>query len=216
MVNRENTYRKRFDKLGPKVAEALNRRHFEASYFPTSEEAVEHFFTLIPKDHLVSWGGSDTIQSLDLPQKLRERGYRVLDRDTAKDMDERMEFMRQALTCDTFIMSSNAITEDGQLLNIDGNGNRVAALCFGPKSVVVVAGLNKVVKDMDEAVAKVRHFTAPTRVQDFPGLKTPCTLTGECGDCIGTDSCCAYMVTTRVSRPAGKIKVILVGEELGY
>ena len=146
---------------------------------------------------------------------LAERGQEVLDRDTAKDMAERMAIMRAGLTCDTFLTGTNAITESGELFNIDGNGNRVAAMCFGPKSVVIVAGMNKVVKDMDAAYAQVRNYTAPAVVQRFPNAKTPCNFNGLCADCKGPDSCCCYMVETRLCRPAGKIKVVLIGEDLG-
>ena len=205
----------RYDKAGPKVVEKLNRRHFDAYYCSTREEAIEKVLELIPETDSVSWGGTMTVDELGIKDMLRERGNTLIDRDTAANMEERMDIMRQGLTCDTFLMSSNAITEDGELFNIDGNGNRVAALCFGPKSVVVVAGMNKVVADMETAYSFVRHNTAPAVVQRFPAAKTPCNLTGECGNCIGTDSCCAYMVATRVSRPAGKIKVVLIGEDLG-
>lgn len=205
----------RYDKAGPKVVKKLKSRNFDAYYFSTCDEAVQKVLELIPETYSVSWGGTMTVDELGLKDMLRERGNTLIDRDTAANMDERMELMRRSLTCDTFLMSSNAITEDGQLFNIDGNGNRVAALCFGPKSVIVVAGMNKVVADLDTAYACVRHNTAPAVVQRFPAAKTPCNLTGECGDCTGTDSCCAYMVATRVSRPAGKIKVILIGENLG-
>ena len=206
----------RYDKLGPKVVEALQKRHFDAYYVQTKEESIEKFFELIPEDHVVSWGGSETAAELGLQKKLKEKGYTVIDRDEAKNMEERMEIMRKALLCDTFIMSSNAISEDGQLVNMDGNGNRVAALCFGPKSVVVVAGMNKVVKNHQDAVARVRNFAAPSRAQSFPGIKTPCMVNGSCADCTSPDSICAYMVTTRICRPPKKIKVILVGEELGF
>ena len=124
----------RYDKLGPKVVENLKKRHFDAYYVSTREEAIEKFFEIVPKDHVVSWGGTCTVDELELKPMLREKGYAVIDRDEAKNMEERMEIMRKALLCDTFVMSSNAISEDGQLFNIDGNGNRVAAMCFGPKS----------------------------------------------------------------------------------
>lgn len=205
----------RYDKAGPKVAEALNKRHFDAYYFSTREEAIAKVMELIPEDDVVSWGGATTVDELGIKGLLAERGQKVIDRDTAKDMDERMALMRKALTCDTFLMSSNAITEDGQLFNIDGNGNRVAALCFGPKSVIVVAGMNKVVADEQTAYSYVRNTCSPAVVQRFPDYKTPCNATGLCADCTGPDSCCAYMVATRVSRPAKKIKVILIGEHLG-
>ena len=158
-----------YDKSGPRVAEALRRNHFDAYYFSTREEAIEKIMELIPAEDTVSWGGTATVDELGIKALLRERGQNLLDRDTAKDMDERMDIMRRGLLADTFLMSSNAITEGGELYNIDGNGNRVAALCFGPKSVIVVAGMNKVVADMDAAVSRVRHFAAPANVQRFAG-----------------------------------------------
>ena len=111
-------------------------------------------------------------------------------------------------------MSSNAISEDGQLVNIDGTGNRVAALCFGPRQVIVVAGMNKVAADLDGAVARARHIAAPANAQRFAG-KTPCRVTGQCGNCTSPDCICAQMVITRFCNPAGRIKVVLVGEDLG-
>ena len=125
------------------------------------------------------------------------------------------ELMRQALTCGTFIMSSNAISADGQLVNLDGNANRVAALCFGPESVLVIAGMNKVMGDLDSAIARARQVAAPANAQRFD-IKTPCAVTGSCGDCTSPDCICCQMVITRVCRPAGRIKVILVGQDLGF
>ena len=122
--------------------------------------------------------------------------------------------MHQALSCGTFLMSSNAISKDGQLVNIDGIGNRVAALCFGPKQVIVVAGMNKVAGDLNSAMARARHIAAPANVQRFD-VKTPCAVTGQCGNCTSPDCCCAQIVTTRFSKIPGRIKVVLVGEELG-
>lgn len=123
--------------------------------------------------------------------------------------------MRKALLSDTFLMSSNAISEDGQLFNIDGNGNRVAAMCFSPKSVIVIAGMNKVIKSVEDAYTRARTIAAPANNQRFDGCKTTCYINGTCADCKSPDSICAYMVRTRISRPANKIKVILVGEDLG-
>lgn len=205
----------KYDKAGPKVVENLKKRHFDAYYCSTREEAVEKVMSLIPEGDTVSWGGTLTVDELGIKDLLRQRGQKVLDRDTAKSPEERMDIMRQGLLSDTFLTSSNAITESGELYNIDGNGNRVAAMIFGPRSVIVVAGMNKVVSDMAEAYAQVRHYTAPQVVQRFPNTKTPCNVTGMCADCLSPDSCCAYMVETRVCRPAGKIKVVLVGEDLG-
>lgn len=199
---------------GTKTAEALKRRHFDAYYCETKAEALKKILSLIPQTDVVSWGGSITLAELGVQQKLAEMNYKVIDRATAKTPEEKTDITRKTLLCDTFLMSSNAITEDGQLFNIDGNGNRLGALIYGPKSVIVVAGMNKIVKTLDDAVNRVRTIAAPANRQRFPG-ETPCLLTGACADCISTDSICAQMVTTRLCKPTGRIKVILIGEELG-
>ena len=152
--------KKMYDTSGPNVVKALNKRQFEAYYCSTAAEAVEKVLELIPVGDVVSWGGVATVDQLGIKEQLRQRGQAVIDRDTAKTPDERMAMLHQALVCDTFLMSSNAISEDGQLVNIDGTGNRVAALCFGPRQVIVVAGMNKVAADLDGAVARARHIAA--------------------------------------------------------
>lgn len=204
-----------YDKAGAKVAEALNKRYFEAYYCSDRAEALEKILELIPQDHVVSWGGAATVDELGVKEALRQRGQAVIDRETAKNAQERQQMLKQALTCDTFLMGSNAISADGQLVNIDGTGNRVAALCFGPTQVVVVAGMNKVAGDLDGAMRRAREVAAPMNAQRFP-LKTPCVANGLCGDCKGPDSICAQIVTTRLCKPAGRIKVVLVGEDLGF
>lgn len=206
---------KRNSLLGAKVVEALNKRHFEAYYVENKSEALKKALELIPSSHSVSWGGSVTIDEIGLKDELKKRGNILIDRNSANSPEEREEIMRKALLCDTFLMSSNAITEDGELYNIDGHANRVAALCFGPKYVVIVAGMNKIVKDMDAAYSKVRNYTAPVNAQRF-NLDTPCCKTGACFNCNSIQSICAQMVETRFCRPQGRIKVILVGEELGF
>lgn len=208
-------FKRRADKLGPRVANALKSRHFDAYYCSSKEEAVQKALELIPPDALVSWGGSSTLEETGLLHAVKER-FNVLDRDAAKTPQERAELMRRALLCDVFLMSANAVSEDGQLVNIDGNGNRVAALVYGPKSVIVVAGLNKVAKTLRDAEERARTIAAPLNAQRFDGIQTPCGQTGSCADCTAADSICAYLLTTRISRPAGKIKVILVGEPLGF
>lgn len=203
-----------YDKSGPRVAEALRRNHFDAYYFSTREEAVAKIMDLIPQEDTVAWGGSMTVDELGVKDLLRHRGQKLIDRDAVTG-EERMEVQRRALTADTFIMSSNAVSATGEPYNIDGNGNRVAALCFGPKSVIVVVGMNKVVDSMEEAIARARHRAAPGNAQRFPGIKTPCAVTAQCVNCRSEESICAYFVQTRISCPVGKIKVVLIGEELG-
>lgn len=203
-----------YDKSGPTLVKAMKKRQFDAYYCSTAEEAVEKVLELIPAGDVVSWGGVATVDQLGIKDRLRQRNQPLIDRDTAKTPDERMDMLRQALTCDTFLMSSNAISEDGQLVNIDGMGNRVAALCFGPKQVIVVAGMNKVAGDLDSAMSRARHIAAPANVQRFD-VKTPCAVTGQCGNCTSPDCICAQIVTTRFSKIPGRIKVVLVGEVLG-
>lgn len=214
MTQRTTPIEKQFDKKGPKVVEALKRRHFDAYYCPTGEEALKKVLSLIPKDDVVAWGGSATLAQLGIIDKVRQTNP-VIDRDAAASREESLELMRRSLLCDTYLMSSNAISEDGQLYNIDGNGNRVAALIFGPKSVIVVAGMNKVTKTIEDAEVRARTVAAPINAQRFPN-ETPCNITGTCADCLSKTSVCASMVRTRLCRPAGKIKVVLVGEELGF
>ena len=204
--------KKRYDKAGPQVVKALEKRHFEAYYVSAAAEAVEKVVELIPKEHTVSWGGTATVDALGIKQRLAQEGIALIDRDTAQTPQERQEMLKKALTCGTFLMSSNAISADGQLVNIDGTGNRVAALCFGPEQVIVVAGMNKVAGDLEGAMRRAREVAAPVNAQRFAGLKTPCSVTGLCADCTGPDSICCQIVTTRICRPAGRIKVVLVGD----
>lgn len=206
--------KKMYDKSGPRVAAALHKRNMEGYYCSTADEAVEKVLELIPAGDVVSWGGVATVDELGIKERLRHRGQPVIDRDTARTPEERMAMLHQALTCDTFLMSSNAISEDGQLVNIDGMGNRVAAMCYGPRQVVVIAGMNKVLGTLDDAIARARNIAAPANAQRF-GLKTPCGLTGQCGDCTSPDCICSYVVVTRNSMVHERIKVILVGEDLG-
>ncbi len=205
----------RNEKLAEKVVRNLRKRRFDAYFARTREEAVQLALSLIPEGDLVSWGGSATIRDMGLTRALHEGNYRVLDRDQAP-AEQRMEVMRQALLADTYVTSTNAISEDGQLVNIDGNGNRVAAMTFGPKRVIVVAGVNKVAHTVEDAMVRARTVAAPINAQRFPESQTGCSVTGGCENCTTEDCICCYLVTTRLCRPAGRIKVILVGEELGY
>ena len=206
--------KKRNDLAGPKVVEALKKRHFEAYYVSDSKDVAAKVMELIPAGSSVSWGGTTTVDQLGIKKLLADKGYKLIDRDTAKSPEEREEIMHQALMSDFFLMSSNAITEEGELFNIDGKGNRVAALCYGPKNILIIAGMNKIVPDMDAAYDKVRNYTSPVNAMRFCDA-TPCAKTGLCGDCLSSQSICAQFVETRICKPDGRIKVILVGEDLG-
>ena len=200
---------------GATVVKNLQRRGFDAYYCADKEAALAKALELIPETDVVAWGGSVTLAEVGLLDAVKKRNP-VIDRDTAKNAEEKTELMRKALLCDTFIMSSNAITSDGQLINIDGNGNRVAELIFGPKQVVVIAGVNKIAGSFEAAMDRARNIAAPINAQRFAGLATPCAKTGLCADCQSPDSICAQFVVTRRCRTKGRIKVILVGESLGF
>ena len=206
--------KKRYDKAGPAVAEAMRRRGFDAYYVSTAEEARAKALELIPEGSTVSWGGSVTIDEIGLKQAVIDGGYKVINRDEGKTIEEKRELMKKALTCDVFLMSANAVSQDGQLVNIDGTGNRVAALCFGPKEVIVIAGMNKVAGSLEEAYSRARKFAAPVNAQRFD-FETPCSKTGMCADCLSPQCICSQLVVTRRTS-GGRIKVILVGEDLGF
>ena len=212
----EKFIKTRYDKLGPQVVEALKSRRFDAYYFAQSGEAVEKIFELIPADDVISWGGSFTLTTLKVQEAARQRGYAVIDRDEAKSPEERAELMRRALTCGTFLSSVNALSEDGELVNIDGVGNRVAATLFGPRQVIIVAGMNKVAHTLQDAYNRARTIAAPVNTQRFTQAQTPCMVKGGCRNCKSPDSVCSYIVTMRLCKPAGRIKVILIGEDLGF
>lgn len=211
----ENPIRRRNDKLAQKVMQALRRRYFEAYYVQTADEARALALSLLPQGTSVSWGGSTTLAQIGLYDALRAGDWEVLDRDMFSG-EARMDAMRRALLCDNFVTGVNAISEDGVLVHVDGLGNRVAAVCYGPKNVVIVAGINKIAADETAAQVRARHVAAPINAQRNPNNHTACMVTGACENCLTDESLCCYTVTTRVCRPAGKIKVILVNENLGF
>ncbi len=204
-----------YDKKGPAVAKNFEKRGFAAWYCPTVEEALKLALSLIPPEHVVSWGGSSSINDIGLRPYVLEH-YQVIDRDTAKTPAKRAEIMHQALLCDTFIMGTNAAVETGELLNIDGNGNRVAALAYGPKQVLVIVGMNKLEPTLETAFARARSTASAININRFAGSQTPCYVTGICGDCKSQSTVCRQILRTRACNPAGRIKVILVGENIGF
>ena len=205
----------RNEKIGKKVCEALNSRGFCACYSNTKQDALIKALSFIPEGKTVSWGGCKSVEEIGLIEAVKNGNYAVLDRDTAQTPEERQQIMKQALTCDVFLTGTNAITETGELVNIDGIGNRVAAMTYGPDSVIVIAGMNKLVSNVMDAANRARTTAAPINAQRFD-IKTPCKIDGACHDCNSPDSICSYIVRTRRCNPEGRIKVILVGENLGF
>jgi L-lactate utilization protein LutB len=210
-----NVFQKQYyEKRAAQLVKNLCKRHFGAYYCETAREALEKALELIPENALVGWGGATSAEQIGLLNALRGEKYRAIDRDTAKSPEERTEKMRQCLLTDYFITGTNAMSVDGQLVNIDGVGNRVAAIVYGPKNLIVIAGMNKVVATLEDAVTRTRTVAAPMNKQRFP-METPCEVTGICGNCKG-GGICNQLLITRNCNPKGRIKVILVGEELGF
>ena len=201
--------------LAQKMINNLKRRNFEAFYCPTAAEAVEKVSSLIPDGSSVTWGGSMTIRDMGLTAALHKRDLDILDRDLAADRDEAQRIYREAFNVDYYLSSVNAISEDGVIVNIDGNGNRVAAITFGPKKVILVVGLNKVTQDVESALARARSTASPINAARFD-IKTPCRADGTCHNCNSPESICNYIHFMRNSHPAGRHTVVLVGEDLGY
>lgn len=204
-----------YQKQAGSIIRHLEKRGMEGYYCEDCKSAVEKAMSMIPEGSAVTWGGSVTLEESGMIEALNASSLTVIDRDKAKSKEERFQFIRQAFTADYYFMSSNAITLDGQLVNIDGTGNRVAALCYGPEHVILMIGMNKVAKDADEAISRVHQAAAPPNAMRL-NMKTPCSGTGVCADCLSADCICAQTVITRFSRIPGRIKVILIGESLGY
>ena len=205
----------RNEKAAGKVIKNLARRNIEACYCPTTREAVEKLLEMIPSGSSVTWGGSMSIRDIGIPAAFAEAGkYEVYDRDKAPDRAATTEIYLKAFSCDYYLSSANAITEDGVIVNIDGTGNRVAAITFGPRNVIFVICMNKLTQDVDSALARARSLAAPVNTARFD-IQTPCKLDGVCHNCLSDDCICNYIHYLRHS-PKGKHKVILVGESLGY
>ena len=203
-----------FAKRGEILVNNLKNRHFDAYYCENKEQALQKALELIPAGCTIGWGGALSAQQIGLIDAVRAGEYRPFDRDLCATPEEREECMRNCLLSDVFITGANAISMDGQMVNIDGNGNRVAAIVYGPKDVIVIAGMNKVVDTLDAAIIRARTVAAPMNQQRFQ-LPNPCTVTGSCADCKSQTCICNQILITRHCRPVGRIKFILVGEELG-
>lgn len=198
------------------IIRQLEKRRMEGIYCPTREDAVHTAMSLTAADTAVSFGGSMTLAETGILDALRQRNdIRLIDRSLAKTPEEVKQAYRDSFSAHTYFMSTNAITLDGQLVNVDGNGNRVAALIYGPDQVIVVAGMNKVAADTDDAIRRVHHIASPPNCIRLH-KHTPCAATGICAECLGDDCICSQTVITRRSGIVGRIKVLLVGEELGY
>lgn len=203
-------------KLADTVIKNLKKRQMNAVYCATAKEAADYALSLVSAGSSVSFGGSMTLTESGILDRLRSRNdIKLLDRSTTQNPDEIKQIYHDALSADYYFMSTNALTINGELVNIDGNGNRVAALIYGPEHVIIVSSLNKVVPDVETAVSRVRNQATPPNCIRL-NKSTPCATTGICADCFAEDCICNQIVITRRSGNPERIQVVLVGETLGY
>ena len=203
---------KRYDLLSEQLIKELKSRNMEGFYAADREEALKTALSLIPEGSSVTMGGCLSAREIGLVDKLIEGNYNFIDRDKATD---KRAAMLAAYDADFFLTSANAVSEDGILINIDGNANRVSAIAQGPKNVIFIIGRNKIAKDADAAMKRARNTAAPINAQRF-GLDTPCSKTGKCMDCKSPDTICCQFLITRFSKHPGRIKVIIVNDDLGF
>ena len=203
---------KRNELLAQKVIKGLASRNMTGYYAADADEAREIALSIIPEGSTVTMGGAMSAHQIGFVDAIKAGNYNFIDRDA---MEDKRAAMLAAYDADVFLSSANAITDDGVMINIDGNANRVSAIAQGPKKVVFIVGMNKVCPDIDSAYKRARNVAAPINTQRF-GLSTPCTKTGACADCKSPDTICCQFLMTRYSRHAGRIHVILVNDTLGF
>ena len=203
---------KRNDLLSQKIIKGLESRNMKGFYAHSKAEALKIALEIIPDGSTVTMGGSVSAREIGLVDAMKLGNYKCIDRDLS---DNKRAAALAAYDVDVFLASCNAMTEDGVLVNIDGDANRVSAIAYGPKKVVFIVGMNKVCKDVDSAMKRARNVAAPVNAQRF-GLDTPCSKTGSCMDCKSPDTICCQFLITRFSRHDDRIFVILVNDNLGF
>ena len=204
-----------YEKRGKLLVKNLKSRHFDAYYCADKQEALSKALELIPEGASVGWGGTMSAMEIGLQDAVRAGNYRAIDRENAKNQEEKLRMSMECFFADVFLTGANAMSIDGQMVNIDGTGNRVAAIIYGPETVLVIVGMNKVCDSLEEAIKRAREVASPMNMQRFM-KDTPCAATGVCGDCKSEGCICNQIVITRHCRPVGRIKFIVVGEDLGY
>jgi len=203
------------EKQVERTIDALKKNRFEALFVPDSRSALEEVMKRIPDGAMVGIGGSVTLAQVGILEALKDRKVQLIwPFQQAKNEEERIELIRKSFSSDFFLSSTNAVTEDGKLFNVDATGNRVGAMFIGPKKVIVVCGINKIVKDIEAAEKRVREWAAPQNAKRL-NRKTPCTETGACQDCSSPDRICNIYVTLAKKPSRTDVLVILVGENLG-
>lgn len=197
------------------IIENLEKRGMEGYFFENSASCTDAILASIPEGSSISWGGSASVKESGLMEKIKGGNYELIDFFSTSDPGERKKLYARAVLADYYLMSSNAVTFDGELINIDGRGNRVACLIHGPENVIMVVGMNKIVSDVNAGIDRARNFAAPPNAKRLT-RQTPCYATGRCGDCLSPDCMCNQIVITRRSGIKGRIKVYFIAEDLGY
>lgn len=198
--------------LAQKVIKGLESRNMCGYYAASREEALRLALSLIPEGSSATMGGGVSVAEIGLVKALKEGNYKFIDRNEIAD---KRAAMLAAYDADVYLASTNAMTDDGILVNIDGNANRVSAMCYGPKKLVLIVGMNKVCPDLDAAMKRARSVAATANAQRF-GLSTPCSRTGACADCKSIDTICCQFLITRFNRHKDRVHVILVNDSLGF
>ncbi len=204
-----------FSAVVPGVIMNLKKRNIEAFYYENSKDMVTDILQKIPAGSSITWGGSESVRECGLMDAIHNGSYTLLDRAAAQTPEEKRLFYSKAVMADVYLMSTNAITYDGELINIDGNGNRLACLMQGPKEVFIIVGMNKFVGSVEEGIHRIENIAAPANVQRL-NKETPCHTLGRCAHCFSKDSICSHTVITRRSGTPGRIKLFIVPENLGY
>ena len=204
------------DKLDiEKVIMNFEKRNIATSYYKDLEEVKSKIFKMIPKDSLIGIGNSRILKKMKLSKDLTKNGYNVLDKTLAKSKEESVELKRRSLLTDFYITGTNAISSEGHIVNIDHSGNRVAAMIYGPKKVIVVIGINKITETLDQAIDRVKNIAAPLNAKRA-GFNPPCVKSSECIDCTSDERVCNSMAIIEGQRRKDRIKVMIVDEELGF
>lgn len=203
-----------YEKQAETIIKHLQKRGMEGYYCADSKSAVQKALSLIPEGSTVTWGGSESIKECGLVEALKDAPVTIWDRKDVKPEDMKAFYLK-AFSANVYLMSSNAITLDGQLVNIDGTGNRIAALTYGPDRVILIVGMNKVCPDLESAITRVHNVAAPPNCMRL-NIENPCTKDGICHNCLSPTKICNMLHVMHFNRFPGRIQVVLVGEQLGF
>ena len=204
-----------YEKRGKQLVKNLKSRNFDAYYCEKASDALQKALEIIQEGSSVGWGGTMSAVQIGLLEAIRKGNYHAIDRDATATPEDRKQAEKEAMFADYFILGANAMSLDGEMVSIDGHGNRVAPIVYGPKKVVVIVGMNKVRNTLEDAIVRARTVAAPMNMQRFM-QNTPCAVTGVCADCKSPECICNQILITRNCRPAKRICYIVVGEELGF